>query len=50
MVLILAIKNSRARHWLDALDVKKYILAERGELGNSPEGFDYCLSPQVFFS
>lgn len=50
MVLMLAIKNGRERPWLDALDVKEYILAEWGELGNPPKGFDYYPGPQVFFS
>lgn len=47
---MLAIKNGRERPWLDALDVKEYILAEWGELGSPPKGFDYYPGPQVFFS
>lgn len=47
---MLAIKNGRERPWLNALDVKEYFLAEWGELGNPPKGFDYYPGPQVLFS
>lgn len=41
MLLMSATKNTRKWPWPDALDVKEYILAEWGELGNPPKGFDY---------